>query len=77
MHSVPANPDRTRSGAAGGFQRRTAKGFAAVLAWWQHCRSRAAERRALAALSDWGLRDIGLTRAEADGGGLPTSRHNP
>jgi uncharacterized protein YjiS (DUF1127 family) len=38
----------------------------AVLAWWRLCRSRAAERRALAWLSDWGLRDIGVTRRQAE-----------
>jgi uncharacterized protein YjiS (DUF1127 family) len=67
MQSVPANLGQTRSGAAQGFRRHTAKGFTVILAWWARCRSRAAERRALAALSDCGLRDIGLTRAEADG----------
>jgi uncharacterized protein YjiS (DUF1127 family) len=38
----------------------------AVLAWWRLCRSRAVERRALARLSDWGLRDIGVTRRQAE-----------
>ena len=67
MHSVPAELGLTRSGAAHGLRRRTAKGFTVILAWWARYRSRAAERRTLATLSDYGLRDIGLTRAEADG----------
>ena len=67
MHSVPANLGQAKSNATGGVGRRTASGFTAILAWWRRCRSRAAERRALAQLSDWGLRDICLSRAEADG----------
>jgi len=59
---------------AGRF-RRAAKGFVTILAWWGNCRSRARERRALAQLSDWGLRDIGLTRAEAEGESRKASWH--
>jgi uncharacterized protein YjiS (DUF1127 family) len=54
-------------GSAGAVRRRLAQALVAVLAWWEGCRSRAAQRRALKELSDWGLRDIGLTRAEAEG----------
>jgi uncharacterized protein YjiS (DUF1127 family) len=32
--------------------------------WIQRCMARAAERRELAELSDWQLRDVGLTRAD-------------
>jgi uncharacterized protein YjiS (DUF1127 family) len=67
MNSVPANLGETRSGAAVEFRRGTTEGFKAILAWWRLCRSRAASRHALARLSDWGLRDVGLTRAEAEG----------
>jgi len=67
MHSVPANLGETRSDAGVRFHRRTADGFTAIVAWWRLCRSRAASRHALARLSDWGLRDVGLTRAEAEG----------
>ena len=63
MQSVQAH--RTRR--AGTIRRRLPKGFAVLLAWWQQCRARAAQRRALTVLSDWGLQDIGITRAEADG----------
>jgi uncharacterized protein YjiS (DUF1127 family) len=68
MHSVPANRGRARRiSATQSFRRWAAKGFSAILAWWRLSRARAAERHALAALSDRGLRDIGLTRAEAEG----------
>jgi uncharacterized protein YjiS (DUF1127 family) len=66
MHSVPANLGQAKSRAAGGFRRRAGQGIMAVLAWWRLSRSRAAERRALAQLSDWGLRDIGVTRRQAE-----------
>jgi len=46
---------------------RHSSAFSGLWAWWRHCRARAAERRALAQLSEWGLRDIGITRAEAGG----------
>jgi uncharacterized protein YjiS (DUF1127 family) len=66
MRSLHANLGQTRSRGAGGYRRRAAQGFMAVLAWWRLCRARAAERRALAGLSDWGLRDIGLVRRQAE-----------
>jgi uncharacterized protein YjiS (DUF1127 family) len=66
MHSVPAHLGQARSRSAGGFRRRVGQGIMVVLAWWRLCRSRAAERRALARLSDWGLRDIGVTRRQAE-----------
>lgn len=34
--------------------------------WLMQCRARAAERRDLAQLPDWQLRDLGITRAQAD-----------
>jgi len=44
-----------------------AKSIASHLwAWVRQCRARAAERRALARLTDWDLRDIGISRADAD-----------
>jgi uncharacterized protein YjiS (DUF1127 family) len=38
-----------------------------ILAWVLQCAERSAERRALARLTDWELRDIGISRTEADG----------
>ena len=35
-----------------------------VAAWVRRCLARAVERRELAELSDWQLRDIGLTRTD-------------
>jgi len=37
-----------------------------VLAWVLRCAERAGERRTLAQLGDWQLRDIGISRADAD-----------
>jgi uncharacterized protein YjiS (DUF1127 family) len=37
-----------------------------LVAWTQRCIERAAERRALARLGDWQLRDIGISRADAE-----------
>jgi uncharacterized protein YjiS (DUF1127 family) len=37
-----------------------------ILVWALRCAERASERRALARLTDWQLRDIGISRAEAD-----------
>jgi len=37
-----------------------------ILAWAARCAERAAQRRTLAQLTDWQLRDIGISRAEAD-----------
>jgi uncharacterized protein YjiS (DUF1127 family) len=36
------------------------------LAWALRCLERSAQRRTLAQFSDWQLRDIGISRAEAD-----------
>jgi len=36
-------------------------------AWLAQCGARASQRRVLAELTDWQLRDIGISRAEADG----------
>ena len=58
---------RARSGRRVGLLRRSARGVGVILAWWWECRSRARQRRDLAALSDWGLRDIGLSRADVEG----------
>ena len=38
-----------------------------ILAWALRCAERSAERRALAQLTEWQLRDIGISRTEADG----------
>jgi uncharacterized protein YjiS (DUF1127 family) len=38
-----------------------------ILAWVRRCLKRAAERRALAQLNDWQLKDIGISRADAEG----------
>lgn len=37
-----------------------------ILAWLLRCAERSAERRVLAEFGDWQLRDIGISRAEAD-----------
>jgi len=37
-----------------------------ILAWALQCAERSAQRRALAQLTDWQLRDIGISRTEAD-----------
>jgi len=37
-----------------------------LLAWVWHCAERSAHRRSLAQLTDWQLRDIGLSRQDAD-----------
>ena len=39
---------------------------AALWTWWRQRRALACERRTLAQLTDWELRDIGLSRDEAD-----------
>ncbi len=39
----------------------------AILAWVLRCAERSAQRRTLAQMTDWQLRDIGISRAEADG----------
>jgi uncharacterized protein YjiS (DUF1127 family) len=36
------------------------------LAWVWHCGERAAQRRNLAQMTDWQLRDIGISRLDAD-----------
>jgi uncharacterized protein YjiS (DUF1127 family) len=51
-----------RMGTAGAFARSAVRH---VWMWLQRCRARAGERRALARLTDWDLRDIGLSRADA------------
>lgn len=53
-----------RSGTAAGFAP-----FAKIVgswAWVTQCCARLAERRELAQMADWQLRDLGITRAEAD-----------
>jgi uncharacterized protein YjiS (DUF1127 family) len=64
---IEANFGQSRRDSAGAIRRRTTQAFAGILAWWLECRSRAAQRRVLKQLSDHGLRDIGLSRAQADG----------
>jgi uncharacterized protein YjiS (DUF1127 family) len=39
----------------------------AILAWALRCAERSAQRRTLTQMTDWQLRDIGISRAEADG----------
>jgi uncharacterized protein YjiS (DUF1127 family) len=50
----------------GGLGTRASKAAAATWAWLERCRARAAERRALVQLTDWELRDLGLSRDEVD-----------
>ena len=38
----------------------------AILAWVLRCAERSTQRRTLAQMTDWQLRDIGISRAEAD-----------
>jgi uncharacterized protein YjiS (DUF1127 family) len=54
-------------GAAGGFGGFVSRAVSDAWAWLEQWRARAAERRALAQLTDWELKDIGISRAEADG----------
>jgi uncharacterized protein YjiS (DUF1127 family) len=44
---------------------RLRRAFALLAGWLRACAERGAQRRALAELDDYRLRDIGLTRAEA------------
>jgi uncharacterized protein YjiS (DUF1127 family) len=55
-----------RSGAVGGFSALAKKVASDVWAWLRECQARASERRVLARLTDWELRDIGISRVEAD-----------
>ena len=55
-----------RTGAAAGFRALAKQAAADFWAWLGQCRARAAERRALARLTEWELHDIGISRAEAD-----------
>jgi len=54
-----------RSRAAGGFGALAKKVASDVCAWLGRCGARAAERRAVAGLTDWDLHDIGISRADA------------
>ena len=66
---APASSElrRVRSGTAGGLGTLAKKAGSEVWAWLGQCRARAAERRVLAQLTVWELRDIGISRGEADG----------
>jgi uncharacterized protein YjiS (DUF1127 family) len=54
-----------RSDAVGGIGAVAKKAASHAWAWLGQCRARAAERRALSRLTEWELRDIGISRAEA------------
>jgi len=54
------------SGAASGHDTLVKRAVSHLWAWLGQCRARAADRRALAQLSGWELRDIGISRADAE-----------
>ena len=62
VRTLPAARERLAWYLGGGLQARAAIGFARLLHW----RELARQRRALLALSDHMLKDIGITRAEAE-----------
>jgi uncharacterized protein YjiS (DUF1127 family) len=59
---TPIANQRDRAGRRFGHLLACGRG---VLAWARRCAERSAQRRALARLSDWELRDIGISRREA------------
>ena len=61
--AAPLSPRGARAARTFGYLIASARG---ILAWPLRCAERAAERRALAQLTDWQLQDIGISRAEAD-----------
>ena len=56
---------RGRPDAIGGIGAVAKKATSYAWAWLGQCRVRAAERRALSRLTEWKLKDIGISRAEA------------
>ena len=54
-----------RPDAVGGIGAIAKKAASYAWAWLGQCRVRAAERRALGQLTEWELKDIGISRAEA------------
>jgi uncharacterized protein YjiS (DUF1127 family) len=53
--------------STGGFGPVAKTAASALWTWLKRWRARAAERRGLAQMTDWELKDIGVSRAEADG----------
>jgi uncharacterized protein YjiS (DUF1127 family) len=64
---VPASAgfSGARREAVGGIAALAKKTASHAWAWLEQCRVRAADRRALGQLTDWELKDIGISRAEA------------
>jgi uncharacterized protein YjiS (DUF1127 family) len=60
-----AAPTQACRGAQAGYAPRLLPARA-IRAWILRCAERAEERRILAQLTDWELRDIGITRADAN-----------
>jgi len=61
--ATPMLQCRARAGRTYGDLMPSARG---VMAWVLRCARRAAERRTLAQMTDWQLRDIGISRGDAD-----------
>jgi uncharacterized protein YjiS (DUF1127 family) len=57
---------RPNAAAPGDFGEIVKRAATAVYAWLRQCRARAAERHALARLTERDLRDIGISRSEAE-----------
>jgi uncharacterized protein YjiS (DUF1127 family) len=65
--SAVAAPTQAYRDAQAGYAPRLLPAPArAIRAWILRCAERAEERRILAQLTDWELRDIGITRADAN-----------
>lgn len=61
--AAPISHRGVHTGRTFGYLIRPARG---ILAWALQCAERSAQRRALAQLAEWQLRDIGISRTEAD-----------
>jgi len=62
---TPVRFSGAKSSAVSGFGAVAKKAASYAWAWLGQCRVRAAERRALSRLTEWELKDIGISRAEA------------
>jgi uncharacterized protein YjiS (DUF1127 family) len=65
MQEDPSMPTRSPILSQASRPDRLGQAFALFAGWLWACAERSAQRRALAELDDYRLRDIGLTRAEA------------
>jgi uncharacterized protein YjiS (DUF1127 family) len=64
--TVVAPPTPARVAQAGYASKFLIASACTIRAWILRCAERSDERRTLAQLNDWELRDIGIARAEAD-----------